>query len=134
VRKLKQGVVQGTTHRVVDDETFRQRTMIMSAERADGEYTQARPHKNDVIVINLACDGLTIGEIPELESGLEVWHLLIIHCRIQYLLFISWRAVFSRSEPGNSSFQRSVDGAGMGMNPFADQPQHRFEISRGCLE
>jgi hypothetical protein len=125
-------MVQGTAHCVVDDETIRQQTMIMSAIRANGEYTRATPHKNDVIVIDLACDGLPLREISDWESGFEVWHLLISHCRIQIL--IGWRATLSRSKLMNSSLPSSGASATMGMNAVADQPQHRFEISRGSPE
>jgi hypothetical protein len=76
-------VVQWTAHRVLDDEAIRQGAMIMRAKRADREYTRATPHNNHVILINLACYRLTLREILEWKSGLEVWHLLIIHCRIQ---------------------------------------------------
>jgi hypothetical protein len=52
--KIKAGVMPGTSHRIVDNEALRERTIVMGALSADGEQASAAAHKQNRVLSDMA--------------------------------------------------------------------------------
>jgi hypothetical protein len=70
--KIKTGVMPGTSHRIVDNEALRERTIVVSALSADREQVGAAAHEQNRVLSDMADQLGAIRQFGESNSLREV--------------------------------------------------------------
>ena len=81
--KIEAGVMPGTSHRIVDNEALRERTIVVGALSADGENVSAAAHEQNRVLSDMADELAAVRQfgagIPSARSGPTGCGLLFSH-------------------------------------------------------
>jgi hypothetical protein len=65
---MEAGVMPGTAHSVVDNESVRQRPAIVGAVSADGEHVRAATHEQHSVLSHVAGELAALGQFGESDA------------------------------------------------------------------
>ena len=69
--QIEAGMVPGAADTLADHKSFRQRPMIMAAMRVDGEDFRTRAYQQDVVIADMAEQGLA-GELGQFDAQRQI--------------------------------------------------------------